>query len=71
MRLHESGILDHLRAKYFPNLTYDYCGERTTAVSSPLTMRDIWPVFALLFTGLFLAILAFVFERCLVEPRLE
>ena len=43
MRLHNSGIISHLQAVHFPNLTYDYCGEKVRAVSSSLNLGDVWP----------------------------
>ena len=71
MRLHESGIISHLQAMYFPNLTYDYYGERVQAASSSLNVDDVWPLFTQLFGGLLLAMLALVIEKCLVIPRTE
>ena len=56
--LHESGIISHLQAMYFPNLIYDFCGERFQASSSSLNLNDVWPLFALLFGGLLLAMTA-------------
>ena len=60
--LHESGILQHLKARHFRQLREDHCGPEFTAGSSALGVTDVWPIFAIIGSGVIAAIVCLLIE---------
>ena len=55
MSLHESGIIEHLKARHFRGLKQSNCGPDFTTGSSALDITKVWTVFTIIGSGIFTA----------------
>ena len=69
VRLHQEGILEHLRRKYFRFLKETECPPDFRIGSSKLGLHDVWSLFAVGAAGLGLATVVIVLELLYIKYR--
>ena len=60
--LHETGILQHLKARHFRPQKETHCDPKFTVGSSALGLVDVWPIFAIIGCGVTAAIICVLLE---------
>ena len=62
IKLHEHGIIEHLKVLHFRDLKESRCDSELLVGSSALAVTDVWPIFAIIGVGIPLAVLCLFIE---------